>query len=120
VIFIGHRDESDRGRETASLDERRVLNAAAVISNDSGICASIEPSRINGNWVGTDQSTPTRANFCGTSVTERSGQTVKETDARAQYRRVQVWFVPAGADLPAGLTAHDLPEADIKKLGCPR
>jgi opacity protein-like surface antigen/outer membrane protein OmpA-like peptidoglycan-associated protein len=120
VIFIGHRDESDRGRQAASLDERRVLNAAAIISNDSGICASIEPSRVNGNWVGTDQSTPTRPNFCGTSVTERSGQGVRETDPRAQYRRVQVWFVPAGADMPAGLNAHDLPEAEVKALGCPK
>jgi outer membrane protein OmpA-like peptidoglycan-associated protein len=120
VIFIGHRDESDRGRQAASLDERRVLNAAAVISNDSGICASIEPSRVNGNWVGTDQATPTRPNFCGTSVTERRGQGVRETDARAQYRRVEVWFVPAGADMPAGLNAHDLPEAQVKALGCPR
>lgn len=121
VIFIGHRDESDRGRQAASLDERRVLNAAAVISNDSGICASIEASRVNGNWVGTDQATPTRPNFCGTSVTERSGQGVRETDARAQYRRVEVWFVPTGADMPAGLTsAHDLNETQVKALACPK
>jgi outer membrane protein OmpA-like peptidoglycan-associated protein len=121
VIFIGHRDESDRGREAASLDERRVLDAAAVISNDSGICASIEASRVNGNWVGTDQATATQPNFCGTSVTERRGQGVPETDARAQYRRVEVWFVPAGADMPAGLTsAHDLPEAQVKALACPK
>jgi outer membrane protein OmpA-like peptidoglycan-associated protein/opacity protein-like surface antigen len=121
VIFIGHRDESDRGREAASLDERRVLDAAAVVSNDSGICASIEASRVSGNWVGTDQATPTQPNFCGTSVTERRGQGVPETDPRAQYRRVEVWFVPAGADMPAGLTAaHDLPEAQVKALACPR
>ncbi|HLI84832.1 MAG TPA: putative Ig domain-containing protein [Bryobacteraceae bacterium] len=120
IILIGHRDQSDRGRLAATVDERRVLDTAAVLSAGTGICASIEPSRITGNWTGTEQASPTRPNFCGTSVTERQGQGVRETDARAQYRRVEVWFVPAGADLPAGLNARDLPEAQIKALGCPR
>jgi opacity protein-like surface antigen len=125
VIFIGHRDMNERASATPRatvLDEQRVLNSAAVISAGSGICPSLELSRINGNWVAADQTSPTQPNFCGTStnVKERPGQTVSATDTRAQYRRVEVWFVPDGAALPPGVTAMDLPAAQVTPLGCPR
>jgi hypothetical protein len=75
------------------------------------------------NWVGTDQTSATRPLFCGTStdLRERSGQAVKATDARAQFRRVEVWIVPGGAAMPAGISGlQDVPAADVKKLGCPK
>ena len=119
VVLIGHRDTSERG---AGLDRTRVLNAAAVISAGTGICPQLELSRVKVGWVGTNQSSPTRPSLCGTStnVKERGGQTISASDTRAQFRRVEIWFVPGGAALPAGVTANDAPEPAIKALGCPR
>ncbi|MGA3024209.1 MAG: hypothetical protein ABSF98_05515 [Bryobacteraceae bacterium] len=122
VILIGHRDTSEKGKAAAKLDEVRVLNAAAVLSAGTGICPQLELSRVKVNWVGTDQSSTPRPSLCGesTNVKERSGQAVKASDKRAQFRRVEVWFVPSGADMPAGVTAKDAPAADIKAKGCPK
>jgi outer membrane protein OmpA-like peptidoglycan-associated protein len=123
VILIGHRDERERGRANAKLDTTRVLNAAAVLSAGTGICPQLELSRIKYSAVGTDQSSATRPSFCGesTGVTERSGQTVKTTDDRAQFRRVEVWIVPGGAAMPSGVSGlQSLPAADVQKLGCPK
>ena len=119
VVLIGHRDTSERG---AGLDRSRVLNAAAVISAGTGICPQLELSRVKVGWVGTNQSSPTRPSLCGTStnVKERGGQTISASDTRAQFRRVEIWFVPGGAAMPAGVTANDAPEPAIKALGCPR
>jgi hypothetical protein len=61
--------------------------------------------------------------FCGTStdVKEKSGQAVKSSDARAQFRRVEIWIVPGGAAMPSGISGlKDVPAADVKKLGCPK
>ena len=106
----------------ATLDRARVLNAAAVLSAGKGICPELEVSRIMGTWVGTDQSSPTKPSFCGTSteVKEKSGQAVVETDTKAQFRRVEVWVVPGGADMPPGVSVHELPAPAVKALGCPR
>jgi hypothetical protein len=119
VILIGHRDAAER---VTTLDRQRVLNAAAVLSAGQGICPQLEVSRIQGAWVGTDQSSPTKPSFCGTSteVKEKTGQAVIESDTKAQFRRVEVWVVPGGADMPPGVTAQDLPGAAVKALGCPR
>jgi outer membrane protein OmpA-like peptidoglycan-associated protein len=123
VILIGHRDEREQGKAAAKLDRVRTLNAAAVLSAGTGICPMLELSRVKVNWVGTDQSSPTRPLFCGTStdVKERGGQAVKSTDARAQFRRVEVWIVPGGAAMPTGIAGlQDVPAAEVKKLGCPK
>jgi len=119
VVFIGHRDASERG---ANLDRTRVLNAAAVISAGSGICPQLELSRVKVAYVGTNQSSATRPSLCGTStnVKERGGQSISGSDTRAQFRRVEIWFVPGGAEMPAGVSATDAPEPQIKALGCPR
>ncbi len=123
VILIGHRDEREKGRTAAKLDRVRVLNAAAVLSAGTGICPQLELNRIKVAWVGADQSSPTKPLLCGTSteVKERSGQAVTSSDQRAQFRRVEVWIVPGGAAMPAGITGlQDVPEAEVKKLGCPK
>jgi outer membrane protein OmpA-like peptidoglycan-associated protein len=123
VILIGHRDERERGKAAAKLDRVRTLNAAAVLSAGTGICPMLELSRVKVNWVGTDQTAATRPLFCGTStdVKERSGQAVKSTDQRAQFRRVEVWIVPGGATMPTGISGlQDVPAAEVKKLGCPK
>ncbi len=124
VILIGHRDEKEKGSKAAlKLDTTRVLNAAAVLSAGKGICPQLDLSRILMKAVGTDQSSTPRPALCGssTSVKEKSGQAIKESDKNAEYRRVEVWFVPSGAADPAGVTGLTaVPAADVQKLGCPK
>lgn len=123
VILIGHRDEREKGKAAARLDRARTLNAAAVLSAGTGICPQLELSRVKVNWVGSDQTSPAKPLLCGTSteVQERSGQAVKPSDQRAQFRRVEVWIVPGGAAMPAGIAGlQDAPAPDVKKLGCPK
>ncbi len=124
VILIGHRDTSEKGKAASKLDEVRVLNSAAVLSAGTGICPQLELSRVKVNWVGTDQSSTPRPSLCGesTNVKEKSGQAVKACDKNSRVPpRVEVWFVPSGADMPAGVTGlKDAPAADIKAKGCPK
>jgi len=124
VILIGHRDEHEKGGRTANaLDTTRVLNAAAVLSAGKGICPQLDLSRIMMKAVGTDQSSTPRPALCGesTSVKEKAGQAVKESDKNAQYRRVEVWIVPGGAADPAGVTGlTPVPSDRMEKIGCPK
>jgi opacity protein-like surface antigen len=126
VILIGHRDTGERvikGKAPVQVDEARVLDAAAVLSAGKGICPSLDLSRVMVNSVGTDQTDEARPALCGTStnVKERGGQGVKESDKRAEYRRVEIWFVPGGADTPANLTGlKPAPVKDIQAKGCPK
>ena len=126
VILIGHRDERERGARGAKLDEARVVNAAAILSGNKTekgqtICEAFDTSRFKVKFAGAEQASQTRPSLCGSSVTERSGADVKSTDDRAQFRRVEVYFVPSGAAMPAGITGLvDAPAASIKKVGCPK
>jgi hypothetical protein len=56
--------------------------------------------------------------FGDASVKERSGQSA--TDQRSQFRRVEVWFVPGGADKPAINGLQAAPTKEIQAKGCPR
>ena len=39
----------------------------------------------------------------------------------AKNRRVEIWLVPKGMPLPpAARDAKELPETELKKLGCPK
>jgi outer membrane protein OmpA-like peptidoglycan-associated protein len=123
VILIGHRDASEKGRAAATLDQARVINTAAVLSAGKGICPSLDLSRVLVNSVGDTQGTDTRPALCGssTNVKEKGGQAVRDSDKRAQYRRVEIWIVPSGADMPAGLTGlKEAPGAAIQAKGCPK
>jgi hypothetical protein len=117
VILIGHRDMSETGRAAANLDTQRVLNTAAVLSAGKGVCPSLDLSRVQVRSAGIDQTDPPMP-FGDASVKERAGQGT--TDQRAQFRRVEVWFVPGGADKPALSGLQPAPEKDIKAKGCPR
>ncbi|MCU1325467.1 MAG: hypothetical protein JWN34_837, partial [Bryobacterales bacterium] len=123
VILVGHRDESEKGRVGLKMDEARVVNAAAVLSAGTGICPQLDLSRIMWKAAGTDQSAETRPALCGSStdVKERGGSSIKGADTRAQYRRVEIWIVPGGADMPAGVTGlQAVPEKDVNAKGCPK
>jgi hypothetical protein len=133
IVLVGHRagDEgtnapSTPGRRRASpvpLDEQRTLNAAAVLSGGTATCAQVDPSRIRVDWVGTDQTSESRAGICGSSAhaaqEERSGS---ETSAADSNRRVEVYLVPRGTTAmpPAVKEIKPLPEAQVKALGCPK
>ena len=59
VILIGHRDTNERA---ATLDTRRMLNVAAVLSAGKGVCPALDLSRIQVSAAGTSQtSTPNRS-----------------------------------------------------------
>jgi hypothetical protein len=117
VILIGHRDMSETGRAYAKIDTERVINTAAVMSAGKGICPSLDLSRVQVSMAGTDQA-DTPMPFGDASVKERSGQTA--TDARAQYRRVEVWFIPSGADRPSVSGLGPAPQKEIQAKGCPK
>ena len=124
VLLIGHRDNGERG---SNLDQSRVVNAAAVLSAGKGVCPQLDLSRILTNWVDTNQASDTRPTFCGgstavnsTAVKEKAGQSVSAADARAQFRRVEIWFIPGGAQLPEGMESKALPQNAISAVGCPK
>lgn len=117
VILIGHRDMSETGRAAANLDHERVYNTAAVISAGKGICPALDLSRVQVAYAGTDQTDPPMP-FADNSVKERRGATA--TDQRAQFRRVEVWFIPGGSDRPNVPGLQPAPVREIQAKGCPR
>lgn len=119
VVLIGHRDNNESA--SSKVDQQRVINAAAILSAGTGICPQLDLSRVLVKSVGNDQASVTRPALCGSSVNERNGQSVAANDDRAQFRRVEVWFIPGGAAMPAGLAnLQPAPAADVKAKGCPR
>jgi outer membrane protein OmpA-like peptidoglycan-associated protein len=133
IVLVGHRDNDEaenatpargrrgrRGRQPAtSLDEQRALNAAAVLTGGGGTCASVDPSRVMVDWVGTDQTSDTQPALCGTSnIKERRGQAVTDAD---KNRRVEVYLVPNPQTMPPAVkNAKPLPADRMKALGCPK
>jgi hypothetical protein len=114
VILIGHRDMGER---PAALDTQRVINTAAVLSAGKGICPALDLSRVQVKSDGTDQADSPMP-FADSSVKERNGQNA--TGDRAQFQRVEVWFIPGGSDAPAVTGLGPAPEKEIKAKGCPR
>jgi outer membrane protein OmpA-like peptidoglycan-associated protein len=128
VVLVGHIDSSEvppnpRSRRNRTLDRDRVLQTAAVLSGGTGTCTSLDTTRIKGSWVGATQETeslPTSCTISTTAPTERRGAAIQDTDA-AKNRRVEIWLVPRGMALPAAARdARDLPDAELKRIGCPR
>ncbi len=133
VLLIGHVDAAENGSNgktkkkgrkraaSAALDRARVLNAAAVISAGTGICPSLELSRVKVAYAGKTQTSEVRPLFCGSSTERRATKGARaRADQRAPFRRVEVWIVPNGAPLPAGVTIQDAPEREVKALSCPK
>jgi len=127
VVLVGHIDASEapkgKSRRGRDLDRNRVLQTAAVLSGGSGTCSSLDVSRIKGSWVGTTQETESLPTSCAVSTTapkERRGAAIEDSN-EAKNRRVEIWLVPKGMALPAAARdGKELPDADLKKIGCPK
>jgi hypothetical protein len=121
VVLVGHVGQSEAA--SSSLDLKRALNGAAVISAGTGVCSSFPASQILVKAAGAaDNGAGYQPYFCAASagVAERPGQVITESDD-AKYRRVEVWFVPAGGTLPPGAAdAKDAASLGVGTLGCPR
>ena len=127
VVLVGHIDTNEvpRGRSSRNrtLDRDRVLQTAAVLSGGTGTCTSLNTTRIKGSWVGATQeseSLPTSCTISATAPKERRGAAIQDA-SDAKNRRVEIWLVPRGMTLPAAARdAKDLPDADLKRIGCPK
>jgi hypothetical protein len=112
VVLVGH---SSSDETAANLAEQRSLNAAAVITAGTGICLAIPQSQVLVSSPGVDQNgVGFEPGFCSSSV--RGG-----SSGMAEMRRVEVWFVPNGGQLPSSLkTYQDASALPVSSLGCPR
>jgi hypothetical protein len=112
VVLVGSHSPDEKA---ADLDMHRALNAAAVITAGTGACLAIPKSQVQVSWTGTDQNGVSfESGFCSSSV--RAG-----SSTAGEMRRVQVWFVPTGGQLPASLTKHqDAASLPVEALGCPK
>jgi len=134
IVLVGHRDGDERENAAAvrsrgrrrgrtaptALDEQRALNAAGVLTGGGSTCASVDPSRVMIDWVGTDQtSDPTQPGVCVTSnIKERKGQAVTDAD---KNRRVEVYLVPNPQTMPPAVkNARPLPADQMKAIACPK
>ena len=131
LVLIGHIDEKEakivppRARRNAppakTVEQQRVLNAAAYLTSGIQPCKNLDASRIKVMYAGTDQTNESKALLCATSTTERATDRIRNNDASAKNRRVEVWLVPkpGKGPMPAGLNLQDLAPADLPK-GCPQ
>ena len=112
VVLVGHASSDET---LANLAEQRSLNAAAVITAGTGICLAIPQSQVLMSSPGIDQNgVGFEPGFCSSSV--RGG-----SSGMAEMRRVEVWFVPSGGQLPSSLkTYQDASALPVSSLGCPR
>ena len=123
VVLVGHLGPKETA---AGLDQKRALNAAAVLSAGQGVCYHLAPAQIMVSTTGAaDNGVDFQSHFCGTSATPKTselpGQAVQETDANAKFRRVEVWFVPTGGSLPASVKqSSDAASMSVSSLGCPK
>jgi hypothetical protein len=111
VVLVGHQAADEKG---GNLSQSRALNAAAVISAGTGVCLSIPEAQVQVSSPGVDQNgVGFEAGFCRSSVLPIGPNT--------DLRRVEVWFVPSGGQIPASVTnnqsATSLP---VSRLGCPK
>jgi len=93
------------------------------LSGGSGTCSSLDVTRIKGSWVGATQESETLPTSCTISTAapkERRGSAIQDTN-EAKNRRVEIWLVPKGMTLPApARNASDLPDAELRRIGCPK
>jgi outer membrane protein OmpA-like peptidoglycan-associated protein len=110
VVLVGHASSD----EAAGIAEKRAQNAAAVITAGTGVCLSVPASQVEVSWPGVEQNgVGFESGFCQSSVGAAS--------TASQMRRVEVWFVPSGGNLPASVTNNQSASTlSLSGLGCPR
>ncbi len=111
IALAGHNSTDEKAPKLA---EQRVMNAAAVITAGSGVCLAIPKNQVLVSAPGAEQNgIAFEPGFCSSSV--------KGDRETAETRRVEVWFIPPGAEKPASVvqadTAVSLP---LSSLGCPK
>jgi len=109
IVLVGHTDGSDP--KTANLDRNRAYAVGRLlVSGGRSPRNTIDAQNIKVDWVATDQTAPRRSRQCETSVREAPGNAINASDAAAGNRRVEVWLVPNGAQMPPSVkAAKDLP-----------
>jgi len=119
VVLVGHVSEKEASK--AGLDQKRAMNAAAVISAGQGVCHNFPAGQILIGAAGsTDNGVDYQSHFCGTT-NEAPGSRIRESESDAKYRRVEVWFVPAGGVLPnSGKEGKPADSLSVSALGCPK
>jgi outer membrane protein OmpA-like peptidoglycan-associated protein len=120
ILLVGHRGSDER---SASLDRQRALAAAAVLTGNHGVCASLDLSQVWMSAAGTTQiSTPDPA-LCGTSNIPHSAERHSaDPGEKAAERRVEVYLAPKGSRAmpPAAKGVTAIPAEAVKALGCPK
>jgi opacity protein-like surface antigen/outer membrane protein OmpA-like peptidoglycan-associated protein len=111
VVLVGHAAPDEK---PANLAEQRTMNAAAVITAGTGICLAIPQSQVLVSSPGVDQNGVSfESGFCSSSVRGNPGT--------AEMRRVEVWFVPNGGQLPSSSANYeDASSLPISSVGCPK
>jgi outer membrane protein OmpA-like peptidoglycan-associated protein len=112
AVLVGHQSSDEKA---ANLAEQRALNAAAVITAGTGVCLSIPQSQVLVSSPGVEQNgVGFEAGFCSSSV--RGG-----ASSASEMRRVEVWFVPSGGELPSSVKNYQEASAlPISSVGCPK
>jgi outer membrane protein OmpA-like peptidoglycan-associated protein len=112
VVLVGHQSADETAK---NLAQERANNAAAIITAGTGICLSIPASQVQVSAPGVDQNgVPFESGFCQASVGGGSSTAGDE-------RRVVVWFVPTGGQIPASVTNNQAATTlSLGSLGCPK
>jgi Outer membrane protein beta-barrel domain len=111
VVLVGHQSADEK---SANLSQARAMNAAAVVTAGTGVCLSIPQNQVQISSPGVDQNgVGFEAGFCRSSVGPISAST--------DMRRVEVWFVPSGGQIPASVTNNQSASTlSVSRLGCPK
>jgi hypothetical protein len=111
IVLVGH---SSSDETTPNLAQQRVNNAAAIITAGTGTCLSIPQTQVQVSAPGADQNgVPYESGFCQSSV--------GTFGPNSEMRRVEVWFVPSGGQLPPSVTnSQSASTLSLSGLGCPR
>jgi len=111
VVLVGH---SSSDETSADLSQHRVDNAAAVITAGTGICLRIPASQVQVSAPGSDQNGVSfESSFCESSVAPVGSYT--------DMRRVEVWYVPSGGQVPQSVTnSQSASTLSLAGLGCPK
>jgi len=135
VVLVGHMGNEAvppppgrRGRRaraaaavSANLAMERALHTAEILASGQGICPKpgIDISRIKIATVGAGQGADLRKPICAASIRERKASRIEATDDQLKDQRVEIWFVPRGANMPQSATgAQQAP--DTIHTECPK